>query len=302
MSAAVLALVASAAYGASDFFAGVLARRLPTVLIALWSQVLGLLVLGTLTALSGQAFAARGFAWGLGAGVIGAVALLVFYRALATGPASVVAPLSAAGVLVPLGVSAVGGDAPGPLALAGIALAIGGLALVAAGNAVDERPETQPCAGPRATTPVMPVTAAATGGRVPVRLALGAALGFGVYFVLLARGTSAASGAELWVVTGVLAGSLPTTAVQAHRERQPLRLEAVLAPILVVALADLAGDGLLTYATADGDLGVVSVLGSLDPVVTVLLAVVLLHERVSARQGLGVAACLSGVVLVGAGG
>jgi len=302
VSAVVLALVASVAYGVSDFYAAVLARRLPTVLIALWSQVLGLLALAAITSLAGQPFVASGFAWGVGGGVVGAAALLVIYRALATGPASVVAPVAAAGVLVPVVVAAVGGDPPSAVALAGIPIVVGGLALVAAGNAVDGLDETQPCAGPRVTRTASLAPGGATGDLRAIGLALVAALGFGIFFVLLDAGTSAAPASELWVVLGVLAGALPTTVAQALREMASLRVTVVLLPVLVVALFDLAGDAALTYATADGDLGVVSVLASLDPVVTVALAVVLLRERLSRRQSGGVVACLVGVVLVGAGG
>ena len=78
MTAALLAISASVGYGVSDFYAGVLARRLPTVLIALWSQVVGLVALGVAAAVSGQAFALEGFAWGVGGGVVAAVALLLF--------------------------------------------------------------------------------------------------------------------------------------------------------------------------------------------------------------------------------
>lgn len=89
MVAVLIALAASVGYGAGDFYAGVLARRLPTVLIAIWSQVVGLLALGAAAGLSGQPFALDGFIWGLGGGVASALALLFFYRALKTGPASV---------------------------------------------------------------------------------------------------------------------------------------------------------------------------------------------------------------------
>ncbi len=307
MLAVALALAASAAYGASDFYAGVLARRLPTVLIALWSQVLGLLGLGAAVALSGQRFDADGFAWGLGAGVVGAIALLAFYRALEIGPASVVAPVSALGVLVAVAVAAIRGEAPGLVGLLGIPLAVAGLALVASANAEDELPETQPCAGPRAVlAPGRRALGVAgrrdvPGGRRALGLALVAALGFGVFFVLLDEGTTAGPASELWVIFGVLVAALPTTVAAAVHEMESLRLTRVLAPVAVVALFDLAGDASLTFASAEGDLATVGVLASLDPVVTVLLAVALLRERLPMRQAVGVTGCLAGVLLVAAG-
>lgn len=307
MSAALLAIVASVTYGVSDFYAGVLARRLPTVLIALWSQVVGLVALGIAAAVSGQTFAAAGFAWGVGGGVVAAVALLLFYRALETGPASVVAPVTAAGTLVPVAASIVSGDAPSLLALAGVPLTVAGLALVARGNAEDDLPETQPCAGPgvvvsRQAARVRGESGAAgdTGAGV-IALSLAAAAGFGAFFLLLDAGTAAAPDAELWAIVGVLVGALPTTIAAAVRAREPMRLTRLLLPIAVVAVFDLAGDAALTFAVADGDLATVGVLASLDPLVTVLLAMLLLHERLPRWQAGGVGLCLAGVVLVAAG-
>jgi drug/metabolite transporter (DMT)-like permease len=317
VTAALLAIGASVGYGVSDFYAGVLARRLPTVLIALWSQVVGLVALGIAAMVSGQTFATEGFAWGVGGGVVAAIALLLFYRALEIGPASVAAPVTAAGTLVPVAASIISGDAPSLLALAGVPLTVVGLALVARGNAEDDLPETQPCVGPgvvvgrQGARPRAAADAVARGdgdagpparaGRGIIALSLAAAAGFGTFFLLLDAGTAAAPGAELWAIVGVLVGALPTTIVAAVRARESLHLSRLLIPIAVVAVFDLAGDASLTFAVAEGDLATVGVLASLDPLVTVLLAMVLLHERLPRWQAGGVVLCLSGIVLVAAG-
>lgn len=303
-----LAIAASVGYGVSDFYAGVLARRVPIVLIALWSQVIGLLALGAAAMISGQRFALDGFAWGVGGGVVAAVALLLFYRALEIGPASVAAPVSAAGTLVPVAASIVSGDAPSALALAGVPITVAGLALVARGNAEDGLVETQPCVGPRVVVsrsrPAQ--QSAETSSRTApgigvVPLSLLAAVGFGAFFLLLDAGTAAAPGAELWAIVGVLVGALPTTVAATVRLREPFGLSRLLLPIGAVAIFDLAGDASLTFAVADGDLATVGVLASLDPLVTVLLAIVLLHERLPRWQAAGVILCLGGIVLVAAG-
>ena len=308
MSAALLAIGASVGYGVSDFYAGVLARRLPIVLIAGWSQVVGTVALGAAAVVSGQAFALEGFTWGVGGGVVGAVALLLFYRALEIGPASVAAPVTAAGTLVPVAVSVISGEAPSSLALAGVPVTVIGLALVARGNAGDDLAETQPCAGPgvvvrrQGPRPTAHPAAAAGGASTGViTLSLGAALGFGAFFVLLDQGTAAAPDAELWAIFGVLVGALPTTVAAALRERESFRPSRMLAPIAAVAIFDLAGDASLTFAIADGDLATVGVLASLDPLVTVLLAIVILHERLPRWEALGVVLCLAGIVLVALG-
>jgi drug/metabolite transporter (DMT)-like permease len=308
VTAALLAIGASVGYGISDFYAGVLARRLPTVLIALWSQVVGLLALGIAAMASGQAFALEGFAWGVGGGVVAAIALLLFYRALEIGPASVAAPVTAAGTLVPVAASVVSGDAPSLLALAGVPVTVVGLALVARGNAEDDLAETQPCVGPGAVVSRQPGRSGARGDAATGRpragviaLSLAAALGFGTFFVLLDQGTAAAPDAELWAIFGVLVGALPTTVAAALRERESFRPSRMLAPIAAVAVFDLGGDASLTFAIADGDLATVGVLASLDPLVTVLLAIVLLRERLPRFQAAGVVLCLGGIVLVAAG-
>jgi drug/metabolite transporter (DMT)-like permease len=301
-----LALAASVGYGVSDFYAGVLARRMPTVLVALWSQVVGVVALGAAAALSGQAFAPAGFAWGIGGGVVGALALLLFYRALEIGPASVAAPVSAAGTLIPVAASVVAGDAPSALGLAGVPVTVLGLALVARGNAQDDRPETQPCVGPgpvvaRAAGVVGRVRAGSAGGGGVIGLSLLAAAGFGTFFLLLDAGTAAAPEAELWAILGVLVAALPTTVVAALRAGERVAFSRILLPIGGVAVFDLVGDASLTFAIAGGDLATVGVLASLDPLVTVLLALTLLHERLPRWQALGVVLCLGGVVLVAAG-
>ncbi len=306
MGTILLALAASVGYGVSDFYAGVLARRMPTVLVALWSQVVGLVALGAAAAVSGQAFAPAGFAWGIGGGVVGAVALLLFYRALEIGPASVAAPVSAAGTLIPVAASVVAGDAPSALGLAGVPVTVLGLALVARGNAQDDRPETQPCVGPgpvvaRAGGILGRARPGSAGGGGVIGLSLLAAAGFGTFFLLLDAGTAAAPDAELWAILGVLVAALPTTVAAALRAGERLRFSRMLLPIGGVAVFDLAGDASLTFAIAGGDLATVGVLASLDPLVTVLLALTLLHERLPRAQALGVVLCLGGVVLVAAG-
>lgn len=269
-------------------------------------RVIGLGALGFAAWLSGQRFAAEGFAWGVGGGVVAAVALLLFYRALQIGPAAVAAPVSAAGTLVPVGASIVAGDAPSALALAGVPITVAGLALVARGNAEDDLAETQPCPGvivsrgpapPRTRPPGAPDRNRL--GVVP--LSLLAALGFGAFFLLLDAGTAAAPEAELWAIVGVLVGALPTTVAATLHAGEPFGLSRLLGPIAAVAVFDLVGDASLTFAVADGNLATVGVLASLDPLVTVLLAVGLLHERLPRARVLGVVLCLGGIVLVATG-
>lgn len=134
-----------------------------------------------------------------------------------------------------------------------------------------------------------------------VPLSLLAAVGFGAFFLLLDAGTTAAPEGELWAIVGVLVGALPTTVAATLHAGESLGVSRMLVPITAVAVFDLAGDASLTFAIADGNLATVGVLASLDPLVTVLLAIVLLRERLPRSQAAGVVLCLGGVVLVAAG-
>jgi uncharacterized membrane protein len=112
MISALLALLASAAFGASDFIAAITSRRISPVAVALWSQLAGAAALLVMLALSGQRPEASGIAWGAASGVVAAVGVLLFYRALAIGPTSVISPVVASGVAIPVLVGVLGGEQP----------------------------------------------------------------------------------------------------------------------------------------------------------------------------------------------
>lgn len=138
-----------------------------------------------------------------------------------------------------------------------------------------------------------------------VPLALLAAVCFGTFFLLLDRGSSAAEGGELWATLGVQLGAFPTILGSALMIRggrglavRPLTLLLAAAG---VGFLEVIGDSFLTYATALGELGVVSVLASLDPVMTVLLTQVIVMERLPRLQAAGVGLALVGTLLVASG-
>jgi uncharacterized membrane protein len=112
MISALLALLASAAFGASDFIAAITSRRISPIAVALWSQLAGAAALLVALALSGQRPEASGIAWGAASGVVAAVGVLLFYRALAIGPTSVISPVVASGVAIPVLVGVFGGSCP----------------------------------------------------------------------------------------------------------------------------------------------------------------------------------------------
>ena len=285
-----LGLSSGLCWGAADFFGGMQSRRLPALTVAFWSQLAGGLGLVTALAVSGTRPTPAGIAWGLVAGVGSGCALVLFYRGLAEGTMSIVAPVSACGAVVPVAAALLTGHRPGALAGLGVTAAITGVVLVSR---------------PRNTTHGGPTQQGATGagrsGRV-LAMALASALGFGLFYVFVDAGTTGSHGEPLWVIAGARGSSLlvlSTIALVGNRSalRWPGRR---IAPVALIGIGDTGANLLFAYAATTGNLAVVGVLGSLYPVATVVLARWLLGERLSGGQNAGVALALTGVGLLAA--
>jgi drug/metabolite transporter (DMT)-like permease len=266
-------------WGTGDFLGGLSSRRLPALAVTIWSQLAGGLALLGVVAVSGQRPTVAGMAWGALAGICGGTALLLFYKGMAEGAMSIVAPVSACGAVVPVVVAFARGEWPGLPAFAGILAAVAGVVLV-----------SRPPRGRR-------------GGALPLRLlamSLGAALGFGLFFVFVDVASSVPGGTPLWAAAGVRAGSLTWLTGITVVARRPLVWPGRrVGLVLLAGLLDTTANVLFAYASTLGNLGVVGVLGSLYPVTTVLLARFVLAERLSGRQAAGVALALGGVALLG---
>jgi len=297
-----LGLSSGLCWGAADFFGGMQSRRLPALTVAFWSQVAGavglLLALAVLRAPPGPIGA--GIGWGLVGGVASGCALVLFYRGLAEGTMSVVAPVSACGAIVPVAAALLTGDQPNAVAGLGVLAAITGVVLVSR-----TRPTTpgRPTRTRRPGRPWRPGQSGRAGrpGRVLV-MALGSALGFGLFYVFVDAGTTGSRGAPLWVIAGARASSLmmlSTIALVGRRSalRWPGRR---IGPVALVGIGDTGANLLFAYAAITGNLAVVGVLGSLYPVATVVLARWLLGERLSGGQNAGVVLALTGVGLLAA--
>jgi drug/metabolite transporter (DMT)-like permease len=277
--AALLALGASLSWGVGDFLGGVKARVLPSLLVLATSQPFGLAALGIAVAVRGTAIPGDEVAWSALSAVLGTIGLFAFYRGMAAGAISVVAPIAAlaAGIPVIWGV-AVSGDHVGGLQSIGFVAAVGGS--VAA--SLQLRPErTQVAAG--------------------VGWAVLAMLGFGAYFVSMHAASS-----QDWLWPAFLFRCTSVTIVVSlalARGLRPTGLGAHWPALIAIGLLDTGGNALYAAASsAHGLLSVVSVLASLYPVVTVLLARLVLGERVQRTQDAGVVLVLVGVVLITAGG
>jgi drug/metabolite transporter (DMT)-like permease len=275
-----LALSASLGWGIADFIGGLQARRLPLLQVMLFSQGIALAVLAVVVAAHGHAppRLARLLPAAAG-GLVGIIGLTAFYRALAIGTMSIVAPIAATGVCVPVVVGIAGGEHPTSVQLAGILAATAGVVLAS------REPDPESARGRVA--------------RASIVLALIAALGFGSFAVGL---RSSARADVLWALlaargTGVLALAIAFLIYRAPRV--PLRASYV--PLVAMGTLDLTANGLYAFATRHGLLSVVAVAASLYPLATVLLARGLLGERVRRSQEVGIAAAVAGIALIAAG-
>jgi drug/metabolite transporter (DMT)-like permease len=322
----VLALVASAAYGLSDVLSGSAVRRHSTASVALWSQVTALVPLGVGALVLRPVLVWPAIGWGLAAGALASVALLLFYTALQRGRTSIVAPVAGSGVAIPVLAGLLGGDPlTWPIAVGILAVVAGVLAVAATGDGdgpdTSGRPDDGAGDDPTHRRLVRPSPSRAQSApvhdecvpdrdrrstRSSVVLAALAAAGFGAFFVVLDLATSTAGGGigpsvlvTVAVQLGALAVTLPTAAghTRACLAPRPRLLLAAGA----VGLTDVVGDLAVVVAVGIGPLAVVGPLASLDPVVTVLIAVAVLGERLRAVQAAGIAAVLIGVALVALG-
>lgn len=286
---ALFALATSLLWGLADFGGGLLTRRTPALTVVVVSQSIAVVVLGAVVlATGGFAEAGPRLWYAAAAGVVGPVAMLSFYKALALGPMGVVSPLGSLGVAVPVGVGLLLGERPGLLQFAGIGVAVAGVML--AGG-----PELR-------GAPVQ---------RQAIWLTLVAAFGFGAVMALIAEASTSVTGLFLALfvqrVANVAVGGAALW-VSVRRGGRALPAEGGLAVVAAslpalafVGLADVAANG--TYATAAqlGPVTMAAVLANLYPVVTVLAALVLLRERVRAVQAAGAGLALMGTVLLASG-
>ncbi|MBW3648772.1 MAG: EamA family transporter [Actinobacteria bacterium] len=311
--------MASVGYGLSDVLSGTVVRRHSTASLALAAQVTGLAVLAAAAALRRPELSGPGVLWGLGAGAVGAVGVLSFYTALQRGRTSVVTPVAGAGVVLPVLAGVLRGDPLGWRSGLGVAAAVVGIAIVAVADGSEKAPAggvaARPVPGRAQPVPAADgcVPAAREGsGRSSVWLAALAAVAFGAFFIILEQATarSALPGTEqgaldiaLVVALAVQVGALAVTVLAATRHTRACLLpgRSLVLPATAVGLLDVGADLLVTLAVDRGPLAVVGPLASLDPVVAVLVATVVLRERLRLVPALGVTVALTGILLVATG-
>ena len=275
--AVVLALASALVYGASDFLGGLSSRRAAVLGVVVVSQLTGLIALLVLLPWLGGPVGPADLAWGAAAGLAGSTGLMVFFRALATGVMSVIAPVTAVtAAAVPVVVGLLGGDTIGLGAAVGIGLALVAVVLVSAENGLSALRTARP-------TSVLP--------------ALLAGAAFGVFFVLLDR-TSADAGLTPLAATRV--ASVLLVLLVARAGRQGLRVGRPALPLVAASgLGDMAANALFLLATQQpGQLAITGVLASLYPISTVVLAQLVLRERLAGVQVTGLGTAVAAVVLI----
>lgn len=275
-----LAVCGALIYGFADFAGGLASRRAAALAVVFTGQAASLVILVAVLLVFPAPFSAAGVAWGTASGGVGAVALLLFYRSLSLGAMSVIAPLTAlVSAIVPVVAGIVLGERPSPIVLLGVVISLSAVVLVAA-----------------------------EGGRIPTIAALqgpvvaGALLagtGFGFWIVLLSR---APADSGFWPTFGARCASIALLALVGVIGRRSLVPRGA-PPALVVAAGsgDLIANFLFVLASRTGLLSVTGVLLGLYPTGTVLLALLVLKERLHRVQVAGLGLAVAGVVLIALG-
>jgi len=287
----VLGLAAAVLYGTGDFLGGLATRRAQVLVVLTLAETASVLIALPAAAMSPGPARLAGLAWGLSAGLVGGLGLIIFYTGLAAGPMSVVAPVSGlVSTVLPVAVALAEGERPGAGVYAGALLCLA--AIVLASSATDSNPadrtSTAAPAGPPRPTPA-----------IGYGIASGTA--FGLFFLLI---RNAGQSGELWPVAAGRIGELAAVVITAAALRRRL-LPHGAGGILLAAAAgagaiDVVANICYVAATRTGMFGLAVVLASLYPGITVLLARVMLGERLrwAQRTGLGLAAI--GIILLAA--
>lgn len=275
-----LALASSVLYGSADFLGGWASRRGPVVAVTFLSQLAGLALLAAVAALAGGALRPGAVGWSVFAGVCGGLGVVLLYRALATGTVSAVAPIiSMIAIVVPVATALLLGERPGVAAFAGIGLGVVAVGMIGAGEG-------------------------GGGARVfPTRESLVVAVASGLFVGGFLVGIGhIPDGSGLWplVVARATGAATLGLALAARRER-PAAPRAVWAAIAGCGAFDVAANLLFWLASRSGPLSLVATLVSLAPASTVVLAQLVLRERLSWLQKAGVAVAMAAIALLAYG-
>lgn len=270
---ALLAIAAACTFGVADFLGGLSTRKAAVVAITLITNVAGAVLAVVLVVVIDGTWTIQAVAWGAVGGLAGLVGLVLLYQGLAEGPNRLVSPLSAVvAATVPVIVGVALGDRPGSVAIAGICLVPVAVWFVAGGD-----------------------IGFAGASKRPLTLSVGAGLGFGTFFALLAQ-TPDDAGAIPLLTARVTSVTVLVIATIVTRPSTPALSTAGIA--IAAGALDMTANGLFLWSTLDGDLAIVGALVSLFPATTVLLAVATLGERLDRKQAAGLALAVTAAALL----
>jgi drug/metabolite transporter (DMT)-like permease len=272
----VFGLAAALAWGAGDFGGGLASRRTAVYGVVLLSQLVGMALTFMLAVIREEPFpAGTDLLLCVVAGVLGGTGITALYRGLAVGRMGIVAPITGVlAALIPVAVGFVLDGLPGAPVLLGIAVAI--VAVVLVSRVVDEG-----------------------GGRAGLPEALVAGVAIGLFGVVISQLSEGAVFSALTTIRIVQAGLVAGVVIGL---RLPWRLDrGVLLPVAIVGSLDIAGNAFYLLAVQSGPLAVAAVLSSLYPVSTVILAAILLRERISRHHAVGIVLAAVAIALIGAG-
>jgi drug/metabolite transporter (DMT)-like permease len=273
----ILAFIASVSWGVADFLGGLKTRSLSLLVVLAASQLAGLLAIIAVVAIRGAGPPdPRFIPFALAAGLAVAMGIGAFYRALAVGNMSVVAPISAVGSALPVIYGVLLGERPGSVQIIGIILAIVGVILAA---------REPPRPGESSST----VAAGAT-------LAGVAALGFGLFLTTMHQ---ASEDDAYWatlvqrITTMIIIGAFVFA-----RRPSFAPAGAHFTGLVAIGLLDVSAAVLFAVASSQGLVSLIAVTASMYPIATVILAHVVLKERLALSQRIGAGAAFAGVGLI----
>jgi drug/metabolite transporter (DMT)-like permease len=269
-------LAAAVSWGAGDFGGGVMTRRTPVLGVVLISQIVGV-VIAVVLMVAQQETAPSGpdIGWAVVGGFLGGVGITSLYRGLALGRMGIVAPVTGVlAALIPVGAGFILEGPPSQLVLIGIVVAL--IAVILVSRVADEG-----------------------GGREGLGLALLAGTTIGAFGVVIAQFSEGHVFGPLAVVRGTESILLAALVLATRSAWRPARRHV---PVLsLIGVADMAGNTFYLLAIQAGALAIASVVSSLYPVITVLLAAILLRERVTATHAVGIVLAATAIVLIGIG-
>jgi drug/metabolite transporter (DMT)-like permease len=275
MRSIVLALSASLTWGLADFFGPLKGRKLGALRALVYVQLGGLVAIALAIAIRAKGPGDVNALFAIPAAISGTLGLYAYYRGMAVGAMSIVAPIAGISAGIPVIFGIVTGDRPSLWQWLGIGAALSGVFLAS----------REP----------------GRGGRVAagVGLALLAAIGFGGYFPPM----HAAGEADFWWASLIFRMTSTSVILAAVAIRRPsLAVSPIEVPLLaLIGIGDMLGNLLFAAASTSGLVSITSVLASLYPIITVVLARLVLKERVARSQEAGIALTLAGVALISAG-